>query len=215
MIPLFDKNRRKHFPFINIIFIVLNTIIFIFGYLHNNNVIIFNFGVIPDRLFVLSEAYRVITYMFIHGNWLHLIGNMLFLWVFGDNVEDRLGHWQYVQFLFIGSVLSVFVQSGISFISGDTYIPIIGASGAVSAVMGAYLVMFPKARIVTLIIVFITALPSWVFLLMWFLLQFFSALIAGRSTNVAYYAHISGFIFGSIAALYKARGLKTRKKARK
>lgn len=215
MIPLFDRNRRKHFPFINILLITLNIIIYIAAYLSRDSMIVFNFGVIPDRIFIVRDLYRLLTYMFVHGGLLHIIGNMLFLWVFGDNVEDRMGHWKYLQFFIMAGILSVLVQSGISFIAGDSYIPIIGASGAVSAVMGAYLLMFPKARIVTLILVFITVLPSWIFLIIWFLIQFFSALVSGQNTNIAYYAHISGFIFGSLYALFLARGTKIQKISRK
>jgi membrane associated rhomboid family serine protease len=149
--------------------------------------------------------------MFLHGDWLHLIGNMLFLWIFGNNVEDALGAVRYVLFYILGGLAATALQTYITLVHGtqlESGIPNIGASGAVSAVLGAYLVLLPRARVVTLIfliIIIIREFPAWFFLGFWFLFQLFvgglSLLSPQEGGGVAFFAHIGGFVFG-IATVY-------------
>jgi rhomboid family protein len=138
--------------------------------------------------------------MFLHAGWLHLAGNLLFLWVFGNNVEDRLGHATYLGFYVVGGLAASGLQ--IAFGTNST-IPNVGASGAIAAILGAYLVMFPRARVLTLIFVALIELPAAVVLGLWFVLQFFSgvgSLTSGVEGGVAYWAHVGGFVAGLVAA---------------
>jgi membrane associated rhomboid family serine protease len=150
-----------------------------------------------------------LTSMFMHGDWLHLIGNMLFLWIFGNNVEDALGKVRYVVFYLLGGFAATALQTFITLSYGtqlDSEIPNLGASGAVSAVLGAYLVLLPRASVVTvifLLIIFIREFPAWLFLGFWFLFQLFAggvSLVQPESGGgVAFFAHIGGFVFGMAA----------------
>jgi membrane associated rhomboid family serine protease len=150
--------------------------------------------------------------MFLHGGWLHIAGNMLFLWVFGNNVEDRLGRPLFVGFYLLGGVAAAALQLAFD---PSSAVPSLGASGAVAAVLGAYLVLFPRARVVTLVILvfFITAveLPAVLVLGAWFVLQLFSGvggLGAEVNAGVAYWAHVGGFLFGlgTAALFFRGRG---------
>jgi membrane associated rhomboid family serine protease len=131
--------------------------------------------------------------MFMHAGWLHLLGNMLFLWIFGNNIEDKLGPLRFVLFYLAGGVLATFAQ-----VAFDTssVIPLVGASGAIAAVMGAYLVWFPRAPILTLLLIFFVEIPAGIWLAIWFVTQFFT----GPNSGVAYMAHIGGFVFGMLVA---------------
>jgi membrane associated rhomboid family serine protease len=141
--------------------------------------------------------------MFLHGGWFHLIGNMLFLYIFGDNVEDRMGHFKYLLFYLICGLGAAFTQI-ITNVRSE--IPMVGASGAISGILGAYILLFPKSRIVTLVPIFfflhIVEIPAAVFLLIWFIIQFFSGvatLAASKSTGgVAFWAHVGGFVVGLV-----------------
>ncbi len=154
-------------------------------------------------LTVVSCLLPLLTCMFVHAGWGHIIGNMWFLWIFGDNVEDRLGHVRYLLFYIVAGVLASIVHIVVTLLfSGDTLVPTIGASGAVSAVLGAYVIAFPRARIVTLVPIFIIPMlfeiPAALFLFFWF---FFLQLIPGlgglgSSQGVAFWAHIGGFVTG-------------------
>jgi membrane associated rhomboid family serine protease len=132
--------------------------------------------------------------LFMHGSWLHLLGNMLFLWIFGNNIEDRLGHLLFLVFYLLGGVGSSLVHV---LFNSDSLTPVLGASGAVSAVMGAYLILYPQARIRTLVFLFIfitfVDLPAALFLIIWFIFQF---AYAGQSSGIAWLAHVGGFILG-------------------
>ena len=147
---------------------------------------------VPHRPVLLT----VVTAMFLHGGWYHLLGNMLFLWIFGNNVEDRLGRWRFLVFYLLGG----FVAAGVQFLSDpSSAVPTIGASGAIAAVLGGYLVLYPKAFVITYIPpFFLLPLPAVLFLAGWFLLQILdvSAATVGTSGGVAYFAHIGGFAFG-------------------
>ncbi|MFN3322666.1 MAG: rhomboid family intramembrane serine protease [Bryobacteraceae bacterium] len=202
MIPLRDSQPSHATPFITMGLIFINVMIFLYQVsldpysLHH---LIMEYGVVPDRL----RPVTLVTSMFLHGGWLHLIGNMWFLWIFGDNIEDILGHWKFVGF-YVGC--GVLASLGHVLVHPDSRIPAIGASGAIAGVMGAYILKFPHSRIVTLIPIFffITTvnIPAYVILLYWFVLQLFSgigAVVAAQdAAGVAWFAHIGGFIAGMI-----------------
>ena len=150
-----------------------------------------------------------LTSTFMHGGWLHLIGNMLFLWIFGNNVEDAMGRFRYLVFYLLGGFAATALQTFITLLfatQAEAEIPNLGASGAVSAVLGAYFVLLPRASVVTvifLIIIFIREFPAWLFLGFWFLLQLwlggFSLLNPQSGGGVAFFAHVGGFVFGILA----------------
>ena len=131
--------------------------------------------------------------MFLHAGWLHLLGNMLFLWIFGNNVEDKLGWFAYLTFYLLAGLVATFAQVALD---PSSVVPMVGASGAIAGVMGAYLVWFPRAPILTLVIIFLVEIPAGIWLAVWFGLQFFT----GPNDGVAYMAHIGGFAFGVVVA---------------
>jgi membrane associated rhomboid family serine protease len=168
---------------------------------------------VPEEIIHGQQLYTLFTSMFMHAGWLHLLGNMLFLYVFGDNIEDAFGHVGYLVFYIISGlvaalayIVSIFLVPAI----GDLAAGLVGASGAISGVLGAYIVLYPKAKIVALVFYFILPVPAIIFLGFWFIMQWFYGFF-DISGGVAYWAHIGGFIAGMILAL--AFGLK-RKKAR-
>lgn len=207
MIPLRDTIQSRNYPIVNTIIIVLNVLIFFvaLGQGSRLNQFIFNYGLVPARYSVPEiaahfsfghQAFALLSFMFVHGGFWHLLGNMWSLYIFGDNVEDRLGSLRYLIFyLLCGWV------SGLShlFTNWDSQIPTIGASGAIAGVMGAYLILYPRARILTLILFFPVEIPAFFFLGIWFFIQFLSATGAqGQSSGIAWWAHIGGFVFGMI-----------------
>jgi membrane associated rhomboid family serine protease len=148
--------------------------------------------VFPDKSVLLS----VFVSMFLHGGWLHLGGNMLFLWVFGNNVEDKLGRFFYLLLYLVGGAVALGAQIAAN---PDSTVPVIGASGAIATVMGAYLVWFPRVRVLTVLLIFFIfpfELPAWIVLTVWFVLQFFT----GPASDVAWMAHVGGFVFGAVVA---------------
>jgi len=213
MIPLRDTIPSRTFPYINYTFILLNLFLLLYqvslGY-HLER-FLYTWGVVPVKFFApfdydhLGFSDRVLplfTSMFLHGGWLHLLGNMLFLYIFGDNVEDRLGHIRYFFFFILCGVLAVVAHL---ITNPSSRVPTIGASGAIAGVMGAYLFLFPYARVVTLIFVFffidIIEIPAFFFLAFWFILQFLNGTMSVSSANavsggVAWWAHIGGFLAG-------------------
>lgn len=213
MIPLRDTNPSQSVPFVNYSLIVLNVIVFFYEFAIGDHVndLIFAFGVIPARVFYdieqvqfgVSTFLPFITSMFLHGGWMHLIGNMLFLHVFGDNVEDRVGHGRYLAFYLLAGFAAAATQT---FMNPSSEVPMVGASGAIAGVLGAYIFMFPTARVATLIPLFvffqIVDLPAFVFLGIWFLMQILSGVmslgIAADAGGVAWWAHIGGFAAGAI-----------------
>ncbi len=214
MIPIRDNIASRSFPIVNLTLIMLNISVFLYEvFIHPSmREFILKNGIIPAVVVSLNSvplSERILpffTSMFIHGSWFHLIGNMLFLYVFGDNVEDRMGHFKYLLFYITCGILAALLQ--IAF-NHDSTIPMIGASGAVSGVLGAYLLFFPRARVLTLIPVFVfihlVYLPSTVFIVFWFLIQFLSGLSTiGTSMKggIAFWAHIGGFVAGLIMARY-------------
>jgi hypothetical protein len=227
MIPLKDNIPSSTFPFVNISLIFINIAVFFYEvslgpYLER---LIFHFGVIPSKfLFLLSSQtfnplatfLPLFTSLFLHGGWLHVIGNMLYLWIFGDNVEDRLGHFRYLFFYLLCGI-----GAGMSHIitQASSHIPTIGASGAIAGVMGAYFVLFPKARVITLVPIFffiqLIEIPAFFFLVFWFFIQLFSGTFSLGSSElvtggIAFWAHIGGFICGIILLFF----LKKRRRVR-
>jgi membrane associated rhomboid family serine protease len=224
MIPLKDMTPRRSPPIMTILLIAANTAVF----LHQvslppqaGEALVNAYGLVPLRIqYALAGTHHVplaqalvplFTCMFLHGGWMHIIGNMWFLWIFGGNVEDRFGSFPYLLFYLVCGL-----GSGISQVlfSWGSRIPSIGASGAISGVLGAYVVFFPGSRILTLVPLFIlwftVRIPAFVFILLWFAAQFLSGLGSLGAVNtggVAWWAHVGGFLIGAlIAAATKSAG---------
>ena len=209
MFPIRDHNPSERTPFVTWALIAINIVVFLLYYpsLGGNEPQLLAFynewGLVPDTVLSSGDYQPVLTSMFLHGGWMHLIGNMLFLWIFGDNLEDLMGHIGFTLFY-----LASGIAAGAGQILSDTSstIPMVGASGAIAGVMGGYLLMFPKARIdilVILVIIFkIFTIPAWLMLGLWFGLQLASGLAMDLGGGgVAYWAHAGGFIAGLILAL--------------
>ena len=215
MIPIRDDAPKYTTPYVTYLLIALNLIIFLFELMlgsNDRNAFVLQFGVLPAKLpaafhpganVSLAGAFLpLLTSMFLHASWLHVIFNMWALWIFGDNVEDYLGHFRYLAFYLASGLIAGFVH--ILFNWGST-VPTVGASGAIAGVMGAYFLLFPSARVLTLVpffFVFLTWLPAWVILGYWFVVQFLSgaatAIAYSNQTagGVAFWAHVGGFIAG-------------------
>jgi membrane associated rhomboid family serine protease len=208
--PIRDDNPTIRKPYVTIGLIALNTAIFLFtkslGFRGFQD-FIFTYGFTPDYFFDLDHQYIVpgwiyvtpFSSMFLHGGWLHLIGNMLFLWIFGNNVEDYFGPVKFLLFYLISGLAAIAVYS---LFSMSSQVPLVGASGAIAGVMGAYIILHPRAEITCLIffilIQFVT-LPAKVVLGIWFGLQLFMVFTGNSSgSGVAWLAHIGGFMFGAI-----------------
>jgi len=207
MIPLRDVIPSRTFPFFTVAFIVLNSVAFLFELSLPEpqlSALLSAYGVVPARFDWLT----VVTSMFLHGGWLHFLGNMLYLWIFGDNVEDRLGHPRFVLFYVLCGAAAALAHVWVN--PGST-IPTIGASGAIAGVMGAYFLLYPHSRVLALVPLFIIwemiEVPAIFFLGIWFLMQFFSgvgSLAAGAGVEtggVAFWAHVAGFVAGMAAVL--------------
>ncbi len=210
MIPIRDTIRSETYPIINYVLIGLNILAFFVEQSlgRNLNEFIFTYGLVPARYSIpqisahFTTAQQVIaflTFMFLHGGFFHLLGNMWFLYIFGDNVEDRLGHFRYLAFYLLCGL-----ASGIShlFLNWTSQIPTIGASGAIAGVMGAYFILYPRAKVLTLIPIFFfiqfVEIPAFVFLGFWIFFQFLSAAFSAQTGGIAWWAHIGGFVFGMI-----------------
>ena len=207
MFPIHDDTQRLHGrPYINYSLITLNIIIFIWEIIETNfftneskiNAIFFSYGTIPDLVFK-GDFFPLITSMFLHGGIMHIIGNMVFLHIFGDNIEDRFGHFKYlILYLFWGIVAGI-IHSFYAVYVGSGNIPAVGASGAISGVLGAYLILFPKAKIFTVITAFFITtvrIPAIAYIPLWFILQIIFGIINPEG-GVAYLAHIGGFVVGA------------------
>ena len=211
MIPIRDTIRSEHFPAVNFLIIGLNVLAFLWQLTqgHHLNEALFFFGIVPIRysnpevsahFTTFQQFLPFLTSMFLHGGFLHILGNMWFLYIFGDNIEDRLGHIRYLIFYIFCGVAAGLVHL---LTNWNSKIPTIGASGAISGVMGAYLLLYPRARILTLIPIFLffkfVELPAFIFLGYWLLLQLFSASLTPRNVGgIAFWAHIGGFVAGLI-----------------
>jgi membrane associated rhomboid family serine protease len=229
VLPLKDINKSSTTPHINRLIIIANIIIFTVYWLSSQNIfwssqfaneIEQRFVMIPEQIIHGQQLYTLFTSMFMHAGWFHLLGNMLFLYVFGDNIEDAFGHVGYLVFYIISGlaaalayIVSLFFAPFIGNLIGipqtlDLTAGVVGASGAISGVLGAYIVLYPKARIIALVFYVILPVPAIVFLGFWFIMQWFYGFF-DMLGGVAYWAHIGGFIAGMILAL--AFGLKRKK----
>jgi len=200
MIPLKDDNPRSTFPFVTTGIILTNILAFIYELHIGFETVIAQYGAIPSILLSGRHFETALTSMFLHGGFMHIIGNMLYLWIFGDNIEHYLGHGKYIIFyIFCGLLaLAAHILAG-----GSSTIPLVGASGAISGVLGAYMVKYPRARVMVVIpiIWFLTvrAVPAIFVLGFWFVMQLFSGLgtLGGQAGGVAFWAHIGGFAAGA------------------
>ncbi len=220
MFPLYDENPRSTRPYVNYTLIIINFVVFIWeiavtGFFGNERAtasLLLQYGFVPTKFFESISQFRpegflsIFSSMFMHGGILHILGNMLFLWIFGDNIEDRFGHTKYLfSYLFWGFLASMAHASWASGVGGEQLlVPAVGASGAISGVLGAYLLLFPRARVVTLVFIgfFISRyrIPAYAYLPLWFIFQLFSAAF-GSAGGVAYVAHIGGFAAGAAFGL--------------
>ena len=235
MIPLYDNVPAERSPFVTVGLIVINAAVFLFLVTMPDGErmsLLFQYGFIPGRIFsparvqqfylanfhhfqfvppaqysIIDGLFPAFTSMFLHGGWLHIIGNMWILWIFGNNVEDRLGHVFFLLFYIVCGLTSAVVHT----LSAPTSpVVTVGASGAIAGVMGAYLLLYPRAWVFTIIPIFIILYPAWVpafvFLIVWFAIQIFSGAISMTNGDVlaggiAWWAHVGGFVAGAVFVL--------------
>src|SRR6187551_905014 len=208
MIPLRDVIPSRTTPYITISLVVINALVFLYQLSLGDDInnFVFTYGLVPADFSWIS----VLTSMFLHGGFLHVAGNMLYLWIFGDNVEDRMGHGRFLAFYLLCGVAAALGQT---FTAPSSRVPMVGASGAVAGVMGAYFVMYPHSRIVTLVpflFLQIIEVPAVFFLGIWFLMQFLSgvgsiAQVEAGTGGVAFWAHVAGFAVGVLGGLLLRR----------
>ncbi|MGA7169815.1 MAG: rhomboid family intramembrane serine protease, partial [Candidatus Sulfotelmatobacter sp.] len=225
MLPIKDDQPRYSTPFVTWFLIGLNLVIFFFEWAldpRSLNLVIHQFGVVPYHTAVFlggSPRYSLaavvlpfFTSMFLHGSWMHVIGNMWFLYIFGDNVEDYLGHFKYLVFYILTGLIAMVTQVAINV---HSTVPTVGASGAIAGVLGAYFVLYPKARVLTWFFVFVMWVPAAIILGYWFVLNFLSGTatalaVQGQNMGgVAFWAHVGGFISGALLVkVFGERGLR-------
>jgi membrane associated rhomboid family serine protease len=220
-----DENRGQRLtPYVNYGLIAINFLVFFYELTLSEPELarfLTRFGLIPDEVSGAVDLYTLLTTMFLHGGWLHILGNMLFLWIFGDNIEDTMGHARYLLFYLLCGVCA---SLGQVLVNTNSEIPLVGASGAISGVLAAYLVLFPTGKIKTLVLLgwipFIFLLPAWVHIGLWIVLQFINGVAsldvrtAETGGGVAYFAHIGGFIAGLILVwIFRDRDAYERQKA--
>jgi membrane associated rhomboid family serine protease len=229
VIPYRDENETVRTPVVTLVIIAINAAVWFLvqgaGFGEALFASVCNFGLIPGELTLqappgtqtpLTESLvcvvdpgraplHIFSSMFLHGSWMHLIGNMWFLWLFGNNIEDSMGRRRFVAFYLLCGIAAAFAQV---IAQPDSAVPMVGASGAISGVMGAYIVLYPNVRVYTLVPLFIifttVALPAWVMLGYWMLLQIFGGL-SGQEGGVAFWAHIGGFVAGVVLVKIFAR----------
>jgi membrane associated rhomboid family serine protease len=213
MIPLHDDNPTTLTPVVTVALIVACALVFLWQVTLSPEAsvqAVYAYGMIPAVLFgerelppevaAIPAELSVITSMFLHGGWLHLIGNMLYLWIFGNNVEDAMGHGRFIAFYLLCGLAAAMAQA---FQDPGSTVPMIGASGAIGGVLGAYLLLYPRARVLVLVplgfFMYMMRIPALFVLGFWFVLQFLeSALSDGQAGGVAYWAHIGGFVAGMV-----------------
>jgi membrane associated rhomboid family serine protease len=222
LIPLGDRNplKRVTFAFGNVALIAICVLTFFWQQSLGNagHAMIYAFGaipsvitgerVLPPQLAVIPAELTLVTSMFLHGSWMHLIGNMLFLWVFGDNIEDAMGHLRYPVFYVVCGIGATLVQVALSL---ESQVPTIGASGAVSGILGAYLILHPRAKVLIFALRVLLPIPAFVVLGAWIGFQVFSAYLNAGSEDgggVAWWAHIGGFVIGAVLIVpFRRRGV--------
>ena len=223
MIPLRDDKPAQRVPFVTRAIIVANVLVFVYelSLADGMRELLRDWGVVPGRLFAALtgetslpvELMTLVTSLFLHGGWLHLIGNMWYLWIFGDNVEDRMGHGRFLLFYFGGGIFAALLNSALM---PGSPTPTIGASGAIAAVLGAYAYAYPRAKVLTLVPIFfffqIIAIPALIVLGIWFAFQFIAGALSfgAAGGGVAWWAHIAGFVFGFLAMMAMSRKVTSR-----
>lgn len=205
MIPLGDSSRRpNHFPGITVIIILVNIFVFLLELMGGESFVM-RWAVIPADLSSGQHWITILSAMFMHGSWLHILGNMIFLWAFGPEIEDIMNPWRYSLFYLLGGLAAILAQIAANY---HSKIPNLGASGAIAAVMGAFLVTYPRDRIRTILVIGIfvrvTFIPASILIGVWFIAQLFSlgTLANVQTGGVAYLAHIGGMIFGAVMARF-------------
>ena len=215
-IPLKDLNPRRTYPIVNTTLILVNVLVFFYQYSlppHAFKVFMTTYATVPARFPAWLSGHApaeaaflpLLTSMFLHSGILHIAGNMLFLWIFGDNVEDFYGHFTYLFFYLLCGIGSGLLHVVFNMTSA---VPALGASGAISGVMGAYLILYPRSQVLTLVFVFLIPIPAVIILGLWFIMQFmsaFSSLSSVASGGVAWWAHVGGFLLGMLITIM-ARG---------
>jgi hypothetical protein len=217
VLPLRDNVPTRRFPVVTVALIAANAAVWLLYQVPDLEGSVYELGFIPCELDGscadqgFSWPVNILASAFAHGGWAHIIGNMLFLWIFGNNVEDALGHVRFLVFYALASVAAVALQAAVTLATAspaEAEIPMVGASGAIAGVLAAYLVLFPFARVLTLVFVFLVEVPAMLFLVTWFLLQLwlggFSLVTPEESGGVAFFAHIGGFVFGLVAVRFTA-----------
>ena len=216
MIPLKDINPSRTTPFVNIALIAINVVVFFYQVslpLRAQKAFIFAYGTVPSKIPALLAGHGSVqlaleplfTSMFLHNGLMHLLGNMLFLYIFGDNIEDYFGHFGYLLFYVVCGIGSGLVHVLFNL---NSPIPAIGASGAISGVMGAYILLFPRAKILTFFFIFLIPVPAFLILSYWFVFQFLEAVggLGGDPTGgVAVWAHVGGFLIGMLITVIVGR----------
>jgi membrane associated rhomboid family serine protease len=203
VVPLSDASRRpRHFPVITALLIVVNVAVFV-AELMRGEAFVLQWSVVPAEIVAGHHWIAILTAMFLHGSWSHIIGNMVFLWAFGPEIEDAMNPVRFLAFYLVGGLVAMLAQV---IASPSSTVPNLGASGAIAAVMGAFLVTYPRDRMRSLLVIFIfvrvTFVPAALLIVVWFLIQLFNAgTVAHVQTGgVAYLAHVGGCIFGAVTA---------------
>jgi membrane associated rhomboid family serine protease len=222
MIPLHDDNPTERAPFVTIVAMALCILVFLYQESlqeRAGDLFVFQYGAVPAVVFGYTSlpedaavgipvGLTLVTSMFLHANWIHLLGNMLYLWIFGNNIEDSMGHAKFVLFYILCGILAALSHA---LIDPSSTIPMVGASGAISAVLGAYLLLFPRAHVLVLLpVIGMTRVPAGIVLGMWFVTQLVSGGMSVGATGggVAFFAHIGGFVAGmALIGLFKRRGV--------
>lgn len=211
MIPIKDNNPRSAFPYMTLCLIIVNVIVYLYQVTlppQDAQAFVNLYGAVPGYISVGRQLHSIFTSMFLHGGILHLAGNMLYLYIFGDNIENVVGHLRFLGFYLI---CGLFAFTGQFILAPFSQIPMVGASGAISGILGAYALTFPGARVLVLVPIFffirIVAIPAAIVLGIWFIIQIYSGLsISSSSGGVAWFAHIGGFIAGLVLIrLFKKR----------
>ncbi|MDL1909379.1 rhomboid family intramembrane serine protease [Chloroflexi bacterium CFX6] len=214
MFPLYDTARSRKFPLINLALIAANALAFLYELQMGPDALqqfLSAWGLVPARLLAdpTNTWNTIYSSMFLHGGWFHILNNMWVLYIFGDNVEARMGSLKYLVFYLLSGTAAGLLQT---YILPTSQVPMIGASGAIAGVLGAYLVLFPRSRVASLVpILFIftvVEIPAFIYLLFWFLSQLYSGLFAiqgGGGSGIAWWAHIGGFMFGLVVSFVFAR----------
>lgn len=205
-LPFRDHNPSERVPYVTLALIALNVLIFVGGFVMQSERVtielFFNYGMIPARISQGDGLATLVTSLFLHSGYMHIFGNMLFLWIYGDNLEDQMGHVPFLVFYLLSGIAAALAQ----YIAAPySTVPMVGASGAIAGVMGGYLLLFPKARVdvfVFFVVFFrVFPVPAWITLGFWFAAQIFNGLSAAAPTGVAYWAHAGGFVIGFMLLL--------------